>query len=40
MIIVYDRSGRELGRYDTASDVWDDFPDAEIKGNKAIVETA
>lgn len=37
MIIAYDENGREVGRYDTASDVREDYPDAIIVGNKARV---
>lgn len=38
MIIAYDINGNELGRYDNASDVWHDFPDAEIHNTKAIIK--
>lgn len=37
MIIAYNANGEEVGRYDSASDVWDDYPDAVIHGNKAYV---
>lgn len=37
MIIVYDEFGNEIGRYDSASDVWCDYPEAIIRGNKAFV---
>lgn len=38
MIIVYDVNGREIGRYDTASDLYYDYPDAEVRGSRAIVK--
>ena len=37
MIIAYNANGEEVGRYDTASDLFYDFPDAEIHGNTARV---
>lgn len=38
MIIAYDTFGKELGRYDTASDLYYDYPDAEVRGSRAIVK--
>ncbi len=38
MIIAYDTNGKEIGRYDTPSDLWCDSPDAEIRGGKAVVK--
>ena len=38
MIILYDEYGKELGRYDNASDVWNDFPEAEIHGSVARIK--
>ena len=38
MIVAYDVYGNEIGRYDTASDLYYDYPDAEVHGNHAIVE--
>ena len=38
MIIAYDCCGKEIGRYDTASDLYYDFPNAELHGNKATVK--
>lgn len=38
MIIAYDKTGKEIGRYDTASDLYYDYPDAELRGNKAMVK--
>lgn len=38
MIIAYDRNGKEIGRYDTASDLYYDYPDAEVSGSKAKVK--
>jgi len=37
MIICYNQNGQEIGRYDTASDLYYDYPDAEVNGNKAYV---
>lgn len=39
MIVVYDRFGRRLATYDTAREVYEDYPDAVIKNGKAIVES-
>lgn len=38
MIIAYDIDGKEIGRYDTPSDLWYDYPEAEVVGRKAIVK--
>lgn len=38
MIILYDRLGNEIGRYDTASDLYYDYPNAEVTGSRAIVK--
>ena len=38
MIIAYDKNGKEIGRYDTASDLYYDYPSAELRGNRAIVK--
>lgn len=37
MIICYNQYNQEVGRYDTASDVFYDYPDAIIRGNQAFV---
>ncbi len=37
MIICYNQHNQEIGRYDTASDLFYDYPDAVIKGNLAFV---
>lgn len=38
MIIAYDNRGKEIGRYDTASDLYYDYPDAEVTGGRATVK--
>ena len=38
MIIAYNINGKEVGRYDTPSDLWSDYPEAEVVGRKAIVK--
>lgn len=38
MIIAYNADGKEIGRYDTASDLWYDYPDAEVRSGKAVVK--
>jgi hypothetical protein len=38
MIIAYDQNGKEIGRYDTASDLYYDYPDAEVTGRRATVK--
>ena len=39
MIILYDYNGNEVGHYDTASDLYDDYPNAEIiKGKFRVKE--
>ena len=38
MIIAYNVDGKEIGRYDTTTDLWSDYPDAEIHDGKAIVK--
>lgn len=38
MIVLYDERGRELGRYDNASDVWQDYPEATVKNKTAYVK--
>lgn len=38
MIIAYDQNGKEIGRYDTASDLYCDYPNAEVTGSRAIVK--
>ena len=38
MIVAYNKNGEEAGRYDTASDLWSDYPDAEVRGGKAVVK--
>lgn len=38
MIIAYDVNGTEIGRYDTASDLYYDYPDAEIRGSRAVIK--
>lgn len=38
MIILYDSFGNEIGRYDTASDLYYDYPNAEVTGSHATVE--
>lgn len=37
MIVVRDDKGKILGYYDTPSDVWADYPEAEIHGGEAFV---
>lgn len=37
MIIAYNQYNQEVGRYDTASDLFYDFPDAMVHGNRAYV---
>ena len=37
MIIAYDQSGKELGRYDTMSDLIYDHPSAEIIRGRVVV---
>lgn len=37
MIIAYNQFNQEVGRYDTASDLYYDYPDAIIRGNRADV---
>ena len=37
MITAYNQDGEILGRYDTATDLWYDYPDAQVKGGRAIV---
>lgn len=37
MIIAYDENGKKVGRYDSASDLWDDYQDAIVRGNVARV---
>lgn len=38
MIIAYNEDGQEIGRYDTATDLWYDYPDAEVHGSRATIE--
>ena len=39
MIVLYDHNGKEVGRYDTASDLYYDYPDAEcVKGKFRVKE--
>lgn len=38
MIVLYNDDGHEVGRYDTASDLWIDYPDAEVHGSKAVTK--
>lgn len=39
MIVLYDQNGKEIGRYDTASDLYCDYPDAEnIRGKMVVKE--
>lgn len=38
MIVAYNANGNEIGRYDTASDLWYDYPTAIISAGKAIVK--
>lgn len=38
MIIAYDAHGKEIGRYDTANDLYYDHPDAEVRGSRAVIK--
>lgn len=38
MIIAYYRNGKEAGRYDSPSDLWEDFPKAGKVAGRWIVD--